>query len=417
MKVLLQNSLFYPNVIGGAEIAVHIIGAELRRRGLQVDGLATTGLKGRDRGWRTRPTDDSLGTIYEAPFHGLTDLYRDGALAPQPGLLVRGLHHFTQVRSPRWKKLMAGILAESRPDVVHTNTILGMTSSIWEAARQQGIPVLHTLHDYQLLCPRTTLMRSDHSNCVDAPLPCRVLARLKLSATDQVDLVTAPSRYVLERHRQAGGFPGVRAEVVANACEYLPPRVPERAADGPVRGLFLGQVSRHKGVPMLLEALAELFADEGLHDLEFTFAGQGSCVDEVRAFCARHPRRCRYLGVVKGEEKFELLRRSSFQVVPSLWNDNFPLSILDGFSFGLPVIGTNLGGIPEVIGDGREGLVIAPEAPALAAAMASYVRDPQMRLQHGRAARRKGEGYTLERQVDTYVALYGDLLADGKGSS
>ena len=100
MKILLQNTLFFPHVIGGAEISTHLLGEELRRRGLKVDAVASTGRRGRGRTVTTRPTADSLGTIYEAPAHGLCDPFPAIGGSRRPNLLMRGLNHLAGVYSP-----------------------------------------------------------------------------------------------------------------------------------------------------------------------------------------------------------------------------------------------------------------------------------------------------------------------------
>ncbi|RKZ19919.1 hypothetical protein DRQ50_01130, partial [bacterium] len=181
MKILVQNSIFFPNVIGGAEISSHLLALQLAQRGWQVDALATSGRRDGPAGLSTRPLGDTGGQVFEATSAGFYDLYRDGGPAPAPGILIRGLHHFAAVHSPRWLKLAREALDRTRPDLLHTNTIVGMTPVVWQAARERNIPVVHTLRDYHLLCPRTTLLRSNGAECENKPLPCAVLARLKLA--------------------------------------------------------------------------------------------------------------------------------------------------------------------------------------------------------------------------------------------
>lgn len=414
MNILLQNSIFYPNVIGGAELSSHLLGTALRRRGHSVDAVASTGRHGGGSELTTRPTDDGLGTVYEAPAHGLCDILPAADRAGEPHLLRRGVHHFASVWSPRWLEIFGRVLATVRPDIVHTNTIVGLTPAIWAAARRHGVPVVHTIRDYHLLCARTTLLRSTGRDCVDPPLPCRVLARLKLARTGDVALVTAPSRFVLDRHQTAGGFLDVPAAVVPNALEAWPEVIPDREAGGPVRGLFLGQIDTHKGIPELLAALTRLFAEESA-DLGFDFAGAGPLVDDVRAFCAAHPARARYHGVVGGDDKWALLRGASFLVVPSVWAEPFARAIIDGFSWGLPAIGADRGGIPEVITDGVDGQLVEPEAAELHGAIGRYARDHALRLRHGAAARARAVEFTLDRQAERFESLYEDIIAGAHG--
>jgi glycosyltransferase involved in cell wall biosynthesis len=410
LRVLIVNSTFYPAVVGGAEMSTWLLARELTARGHHVDGLASTGYL--DEGPRDELSARRLtgigGEIFEARSAGHQHLLaREGELSP--GLLRKGRHHFAQVHDRRWRRLADHALARTRPDVVHTNTLVGLTSAVWEAARARGIPVLHTLRDYQLLCPRTTLQRSSGAQCGGGPAPCQVLRFLKRRKTGGVHLATAPSRFVLERHVQFGFFTGIRREVVPNACEgdplpYQPP------PDGVVRGLFLGQLDHHKGVGVLLAALRRMLPQTP-PEFGFDLAGHGPLQDEVEALAAASDGRVRFHGMVQGERKAALLQGAAFVVVPSVWHDNFPRTMLDAAMHGRPVIGSRRGGIPEVIRDGETGLVIEPEAEELGAAMASLAADAALRDRMGRAARREAERYTLARQVDRFVALYEDLVA------
>lgn len=404
-RVLIVNSTFYPQVVGGAEMSTWLLARELSARGLHVDALATTGYL--DVGPRDalaeRRLDGISGTILEARSGGRQHLLARAG-EQRPGLLTRGLHHFAQVHDRRWLRLGLQALDRAEPDVVHTNTIVGLSTAVWEAALLLGIPVVHTLRDYHLLCPRTTLQRSSGDQCDGGPLPCQMLRFFKRRHTDGVRLVTAPSRYVLERHRELGFFGDIRGEVVPNACEGEPPAYLAPPPDQ-VRGLYLGQLDSHKGIDVLLEALTRLLP-KAPSGFGFDIAGHGPRQPEVEAFCARHPDRVRFHGMVQGEQKRALLTGCSFVTVPSVWHDNFPRTLLDAFMFGRPVIGTCRGGIPEVVTDGRTGLLVEPEVADLARALRRYATDPALRLRHGEAARSEGARYTLARQCDRFLELY-----------
>lgn len=415
MKILMQNSVFFPNVIGGAEMSSHLLAVQIHQRGHQADALATTGSRDSDPGLSTRPLEGTDGTVYEGPSNGFYDIFGPDGPPPPPGIIQRGLHHFSAVHSGRWRRLAGLAMDQSRPDILHTNTLVGMTPAVWQAARDREIPIVHTLRDYHLLCPRTTLLRSNGSDCVNPPLPCKILRKLKLNRTEGINVVTAPSSFVLNRHQEAGGFPGARMIRVPNACETLPESLPVRGSETRPRGIFLGQLDEHKGVGLILEALNDLLGRD-LPDFGFDFGGVGPMADQVEALCARYPDRFRYHGLVQGQAKLDLLRDASFLLVPSVWNDNFPRTMLDAFSHHLPVIGSNRGGIPEVVGHEKEGLIINPDAGELADAMERYIRDGQLRVRHGAAAGLAAQLYTLEKQVDAFMEIYESLLTGAADS-
>jgi len=409
-RLLIVNSTFYPQVVGGAEMSTWLLARELSARGHHVDALATTGYL--DEGPRdalaARRLDGISGEILEAASAGRQHLLaRPGA--PAPGLWTRGRHHFQQVHDGRWQRLALAAIDRVPPAVIHTNTIVGMTGAVWDAALLRGVPVVHTLRDYHLLCPRTTLQRSSGAQCAGGPLPCQVLRHLKRRHTDGVSLVTAPSRFVLDRHAAFGFFRDIPREVVPNACEGDPPAYREPPA-GAQRGLFLGQLDHHKGVGVLLAALERVLADPP-PGFGFDLAGHGPLQADVEAFCARFPADVRFHGMVQGEAKRDLLNGCAFVVVPSVWHDNFPRTLLDAYMHGRPVIGARRGGIPEVVRDGETGAIIEPAVDEVAAALRRYARDPQLCRDQGRAARAAAADYTLDRQVDRFLALYAQVAA------
>ena len=159
--------------------------------------------------------------------------------------------------------------------------------------------------------------------------------------------------------------------------------------------LYLGAVAAYKGVPELLSAMQLVLNDPELAHVDLALAGAGDRVGEVEALAAGHPDRVRYLGVIRGEAKHQALNEADVVIVPSTCLDNFPRVILDGFSHGLPVIGSDRGGIPEVIHAGEDGLIATPEPVALARAMGELARDPERRHALGAAARRRAESLTL----------------------
>jgi glycosyltransferase involved in cell wall biosynthesis len=110
--------------------------------------------------------------------------------------------------------------------------------------------------------------------------------------------------------------------------------------------------------------------------------------------------------MVRGEEKEGLLAESDFLVLPSVWNDNFPRTMLEAFAHTMPVVGARRGGIPEVVEDGVSGQIVEPTADEIAGAVGRYVRDRELLRRHGRQARVRAEDFTMERQIAKFLELY-----------
>ncbi|MBD3222459.1 glycosyltransferase, partial [bacterium] len=374
MRILLQNSLFYPNLAGGAESSTLLLARELSGRGHLVHVLTSDGRPGDGAApLASYRVEGISGRVHHAPSAGSLPLLTGAETSP--GLMAKARHHLQNVHDRAWRRRTTELLVELAPEVVHTNNLVGLTTAVWRAAKGARVPVVHTLRDFHLLCPRTTLLRSDGTVCERRPLPCVALSKAKLRHSHHVDVVTSPTRFNLDRHVAGGAFPRARREVVPNACEDLPDDVADRTGRDRVRVLYLGTVAAHKGVPELLGAMERIVADPGLAHVDLDVGGAGDLVGEVEAFAARHAPRCRYLGVIRGEAKRRALEAADLVVVPSTCLDNFPRVILDAFSHALPVVGSDRGGIPEVVRDDEDGLITAPEPAALARAIGELARD------------------------------------------
>src|SRR3954454_14952534 len=107
---------------------------------------------------------------------------------------------------------LAALFGDLEPDLVHTNNLPGIGTGVWEVARRTGLPVVHTLHDHHLLCPRTTMVRRDGSPCRPHPLLCGARTRRLARWHAAVGAVIGPSEYILDVHR--GFFAGVSKHVV-----------------------------------------------------------------------------------------------------------------------------------------------------------------------------------------------------------
>ncbi len=412
MRILLVNSAFHPRLLGGAEFATWILARALSRRGHEVSVLATTARRdeGRRDGLETRSCEGVSGRVFEASSGGWQNLLvREGER--RPSLLRRGGHHFTQVYDRRWHRLTEVAIEECAAEVVHSNTLVGLSLAVWTAARSRGVPVVHTLHDAFLACPRTTLLRSTGQPCSGGPLPCQVLRGLKRHRSRGIQAVTAPSHFTLRRHLDFGFFTGLPAHVVPNALEgELPPPTPPPTADG--RGLFLGALESHKGVDLLCEVLDRFLAEPGL-DFGFDFAGDGGLRPRVEALAAKSDGRVRYHGVVHGDPKASLLEGCSFVVAPSRCEESFGRTLIDAYAHGRAVVASTRGAMPEVVEDGGSGWLVEPEVEALDAALRSILSSPEELRRRGARARQLASRYSLDRHGEDFEKIYAEVVRRG----
>ncbi|HUA23865.1 MAG TPA: glycosyltransferase family 4 protein [Steroidobacteraceae bacterium] len=200
--------------------------------------------------------------------------------------------------------------------------------------------------------------------------------------------------------------PGARIEVLTNAVPLPPPdamAVPSR----PPTLLFFGEIARHKGVFELAQAFARV-ADE-LPQLRLIYAGTGSGVEETRRLIEqfRLGSRVRFTGWLQAQRKQATLAGATLFVLPS-FVEGMPMALLEAMSFGLPVIATPVGGVPEILTHGHDGLLVPPgDIAALAAAIARLTSDPELRQRLGRAARDTvGKRFSLDSAVERLLGIY-----------
>ena len=235
------------------------------------------------------------------------------------------------------------VLDRLRPDLVHTHNLPGIGTGIWELCRRRGIPVVHTVHDYHLLCARVTLLQRDGTPCCPRPRFCAVRARRLARWSPAVAEVIAVSDHVLRRHGDL--FGAARATVIPNPFE--PVEGPPPAPPGPaLRRLgYIGAFEREKGIDRLLAA-APALAEAGV---EVEIAGHGRLRDEVAAAAAGGSVRNR--GVVRGADRMAFFAACDAGIMPSVWEEpgGPPNAMLEWLSLGRPVLASTRGGLGEAV--------------------------------------------------------------------
>ncbi|MFH1807284.1 MAG: glycosyltransferase family 4 protein [Pseudomonadota bacterium] len=397
-RILVVSTLYPPHVIGGAELVAQQLARGLLRRGQQVAVLSTCGPDagpglhvGEDQGvpvWRFFPRN----------------AYWTYSTRERP-LLRKIAWHARDAYNAHTSRVVDELLDRLHPDLVHTHNIDGFSPAVWRVVQARGIPIVHTAHDFHLVCPRARLLHGSGELCVQAPWPCHLYRRWYARFADAIDPFCAPSRFLIQEHERLG-LQLRSSRVVHNGLEPVPGEAPERTP-GPLRALFLGQLEPHKGVRVLLDALRMIPRKVVF---EITVAGTGSLLRHVQA-CAADDPRLRAVGFVDGEAKRALLEQSDVMLVPSQWYENAPLSVIEALHHGLLVVASDIGGIPEYVESGKTGLLVQPGDPgALAAVMATLSGYPGRLQLMQQAARLSAGRFTVERMIDAYTEIYDERV-------
>lgn len=339
MKILMINKFLYPK--GGSETYIFSLGKALEKLGHDVQYF------GMDHPQRT------LGN-------------RVGAYVPAMDLRRGRINDALRVLySPEARRKLRLVLEDFQPDVCHVNNFnYQLTPSIlleicrWRKKRGRRCPIVYTAHDYQLVCPNH-MCRSPKGNC-DACVSGRVWhcarnrcihdsrAKSILGAVEaalwrtlggyrNIDRIICCSAFLKEK---LDYHPHLRGKTVV-LPNFLPGKREKRVGAGEYV-LYFGRFSTEKGLTTLMEAAKRL------PQIPFAFAGSGEVIPwELPNVCN--------VGFRQGEELKALIRNARFAVCPSQWYENCPFSILESLQMGVPVLGADIGGIPELIRPGENG--------------------------------------------------------------
>lgn len=343
MRILLVNSHGADVAVGGAETYVAALAAGLSSRGHDVRILAAFPVRQPAEDVASTPT-----TILHA-----TD-WRDDRLR----LYRNRAGDMTAWPTPRLRRL----LAEIGPDVVHTNNLPGISTAVWETARRQQTPVVHTLHDYYLLCPRMTLFGTPERPCCSHPRLCGARRSRLGRWFSGVSDVIGVSRYVVDQHSDL--FPTARRHVIRHpALPGLGP--PPVASAGLKRVGYLGSLDEIKGVGLLLDSAP------ALHERGYVvhIAGNGRLKPQVEQ--AVRAGLVEYHGSVTGSEKSGFLTGSDIGIVPSLWPEpgGPPYVVLEWLAAGRPVLVSNRGGLAESADEFPGALTFEPTTQGMLSAV------------------------------------------------
>ena len=394
MKILIANSSYKPNTVAGAEKVVETLGENLTGRGHEVV-IVTTQPQG---GPVTRKL--SGVTVHYLP---VANVYRPFTGA-RPSASRKALWHLVDTYNPFMSRAFSAVLGAERPAVVNTHNMAGLSTSVMMAVRRQNLPLVHTMHDQYLLCPKGTMFKNDR-NCVGQCADCRIYSAPRRWVSQGVDVAVGVSRFILERHLAMGFFRSSDAKVIHNGLGLKSSS--QNQSSNPrtaVRFGFLGQLRSTKGVHRLIAA----FMAECATDAELWIAGKGDDVfeAELKALSAHVPT-IRWLGFTHAAA---FLDEIDVLVVPSLWNDTAPLVVLEASAHGVPVLGSNRGGIPELV-NSRAGWIFDPDVEdSLRQSLRHCIEQRANFSAMSRAAVAHSGSFNLDRFIDEYETTYEEAI-------
>ena len=398
MNVLMISD-FYPPFVGGVEVLVATLSRELVLRGHEVSvatlaapNLPPAEVDGGVRVTRIRSTTQRAGSLF--------------ATASRPWA--------PPVPDPEAVAALRTLVRRERPDVVHGHDWLAR--SFLPLKRRSGPPFVMSLHYFTLTCPKKDLMHDGKPCSGPALTKClgcagrhygrakgsivvlgqRALSRVEARA---VDLFLPVSAATAERCRLPGaGLPYQVVHNLASAAGDPGPyaRLLSELPQEPFL-LFVGDVRPAKGIEVLFEAYARLRAPPPLVLIGKVWPETPRTLPDGVTLLADWPN-----SAVR-----EAMRRCLAVVVPSVWPEPFGMVVVEALAAGRPVIASRIGGIPEIVRDGREGLLVQPgDAPELAGALGRVLTDADIREGLAANAPRRAAEYAPEAVIPRFEAAY-----------
>jgi len=333
----------------------------------------------------------------------------------------RALVPFRVVWSDQSRRSLQATLRRLRPDVVHVhNTFPLLSPSVLYACRSEGVPVVATLHNYALVCANGALFR-DGAVCHDCigrlPLPA-----VRHGCYRDSPLATVPVATGMVAHRQAwrnmvsayifisdsqrallaDGLPQSRLFVKPNFVGATPTPIVGR--DEIV--VYAGRLAPAKGIPLLMEAW-DRYASGGGRRLRLVIAGAGPLGADVAAWASTRPS-VELVGMLDRTACSLLMGRSRAVVIPSVWQETFGLVAIEAMAMAVPSVATRRGSFPELITDGRDGVLFDPDdVAALPAIFEDIETNPTRYEALGQTAYETyGARFSVEGNMSALEAIY-----------
>ncbi|VWL92306.1 N-acetyl-alpha-D-glucosaminyl L-malate synthase [Collinsella intestinalis] len=425
MKILLVNKFHYRK--GGAETYYLTVGSELERMGHEVAYFSMKHPNNLPCKWDKYFVTQREYNDVKNPLSAV----RDG---------------IALIYSPGAKRNFQALCEEFRPDVVHLNNVhRQITLSILDAPylKEHHVPVFYTAHDYVTVCPGYLMLDGEgrvcdacledgkyrhciENRCVKGSRAKSALAAFEASfnrahhSNERIDRVIAPSRFMRSKLIE-GGWPEGKVEALQNfADDAILARASGVADDVTDREspylLFFGRLSAEKGVDVLLRAF-DAAAPSLPRDMRLIVVGDGPDAAEFRELAESlySAPRIEFAGYQTGDALQIYVERASLAIASSRCRENMPYSIVEAFAAGTPVVGTRIGGIPELVTDGVTGFAcepgdVATMADAMVRGAEAFLDAPvYVRMQESCRAYVR-ENCSRDKFMDQLVKLYEEAV-------
>lgn len=328
MRILIFNELYTPYKKGGAEISTQLLAEGLSKLGHEIHVCTSS----------DTDSDEVINNIniHRRKQHNVYwSFNHDDASFSR-----KIIWHLVEMYNLFEYSIIKAVIDSVQPKVIHTNVFTGFSVIVWKIAKQQNIPIVHTLRDFYLMCIRSTFFNKGR-NCDKQCFLCKYFSIQKKYMSQNVDAVVGISNFILKKHLSHSYFKKAQVKrVIPNAVSIsaLPYGIKREKIIG-----YLGRIHESKGIEYLIENFLKL-GDTG-YVLQIGGDGDKKYVEKLKIKYASKKNIC-FLGKVCPER---FLKDIQLLVVPSLWEEPFGRVVVEAQAHGCPVFVSNRGGMPELI--------------------------------------------------------------------
>lgn len=415
MRILLVNSYYYPEVYGGAEYSVKKLAEQLVKDGHEVSVMCTCESESVEetingvRVFRVAVKNLGRRVDIEKNIHDYCLIKKWVYLYI---LYKKKLIYCIDTYNFLNKSKLQSILKLCSPDVVHTNGLYELTPIIWSIAKNNNIPVVHTLRDYYLLCIYGNKMKETMDDCTTPNMLCSLRRKINFNLLTKVDVVTSPSKATADEFVSAGAYIKNKCRIIPNAID-----IDEKQLDmifekrktknnKIIKLVYIGTLSGFKGVDWLLKQFLDL---KNKDKYELHFVGKGPLLETILNM-SDNSNHLFYDGFLDENALNAFLSDMDLLVAPSLWAEPFGRIVLDAYKQCMPVVSSGYGGLGEIIEHKRTGYIMnMNKVDALQEAL-NFFSNNDNYINMLQNIRVYVNDFSLQKQADSFESLYRSLI-------
>lgn len=386
MKVLIFNTLYWPNKVGGAEVSV----------GYLVEGFVSKGhevviccIGNEDNTY----LDKNGAKVIQLKIKNLFFPFDNR----KKSFVEKFFWHLIDNYNFLYKNEINDIIENFKPDVIHTNNLCGISVIVWDLAKKSKIKLIHTSRDYYLIHPSAKI---SNPKSLIQKISFMIWSYVKKNRSKNVNTYIGISKYILNEHIKNGFFVNSKKKVIYNSQVSNCKIELNNKKTGTKNLGFIGRISPEKGLDILLEA----FNKANLNSTKLYIAGEGDSLYIKYLKNKYNIEDVIFLGKVKPEDYFELI---DINIVPSVWDEPLGRVVIEAYSYGIPSIVSNSGGLPEIIQKGITGFIYEKyDINALSDLMINWKEE--ICVNYRLNCLKQMEKYSIDYISDSYLSAYSE---------